>query len=91
MVHPAALAISFGVVLGGAIFALFFYNSRNQHNEYRYEERPRRDPLELMRQQFELYVKISINNPKNIDQQQFYFNLHSVSFQGYLLHLSRTL
>lgn len=54
MVHPAALAISFGVVLGGAIFALFFYNTRQQNNQWRYEEaRPRRDPLEFMQNQFE--------------------------------------
>lgn len=54
MVHPAALAISFGVVLGGAIFALFFYqNTRNQDNRWRYEESPRRDPLEFMQHQFE--------------------------------------
>lgn len=56
MVHPAALAISFGVVLGGAIFALFFYNTRNQDNQWRYEERPRRDPLEFMQHQFESLV-----------------------------------
>lgn len=45
MVHPAALAISFGVVLGGAIFALFFYNTRNQENQWHERERPIRDPL----------------------------------------------
>lgn len=61
MVHPAAFAISLGVVLGGAIFALFFYNNRNQDNQWRYEERPRRDPLEFMQHQFESYVNFSIN------------------------------
>lgn len=53
MVHPAAIAISFGVALGGAIFALFFYNSRHQNNQWSYEERPRRDPLQFMQHQFE--------------------------------------
>lgn len=53
MVHPAALAISFGVVLGGAIFALLFFNS-HRNDRWRYEdERPRRDPLEFMQHQFE--------------------------------------
>lgn len=52
--HPAALAISFGVVLGGAIFALFYMNS-NRNEPYRYEERRRRprDPLEVVREQLE--------------------------------------
>lgn len=88
MVHPAALAITFGVVLGGAIFALFFYNSRNQHNEYTYEERPRRDPLEFMRQQFELYANISTYEATTV---VFQFIFTSISFQGYLLYLSRTI
>lgn len=54
MVHPAFAAISFGVVLGGAIFALLYYG-RTQNNQYRYEDRPRprRDPLECMQHQFE--------------------------------------
>lgn len=52
--HPAALAISFGMVLGGAIFALFYLNSnRNTNNQWRYEERPRRDPIEFLQNQFE--------------------------------------
>lgn len=51
MVHPAALAISFGVVLGSAIFALFYLNSRsNQSNQHTYE-RPRADPIELIQSQ----------------------------------------
>lgn len=33
MVHPAALAISFGIALGGAIFALFYL--RQQEHEQR--------------------------------------------------------
>lgn len=53
MVHPAALAISFGVVLGGAIFALFYLGNRNnnQHNQYTNERRPRADPIELIQNQ----------------------------------------
>lgn len=55
MVHPAALAISFGVVIGSAIYALFYMNSnRNSNNNYRYEERRRnRDPIEIIRGQLE--------------------------------------
>lgn len=56
MVHPAALAISFGMVLGGAIFALFYLNTnRNSNNQHRYEERPttRPDPFECIRNQLE--------------------------------------
>lgn len=52
MVHPAALAISFGVVLGSAIFALFYLNTRNNHsNQYTHERRPRTDPIELIQNQ----------------------------------------
>lgn len=52
MVHPAALAITFGVVLGGAIFALFYLGSRsNQNNHYTYERRPRADPIEVVESQ----------------------------------------
>lgn len=53
MVHPAALAISFGVVLGSAIFALFYMNNRNNHqnNHYTHERRPRADPIELIENQ----------------------------------------
>lgn len=58
MVHPAALAISFGVVLGGAIFALIFMsNNRNEERQHRYQQsprpRPRPDPLELIQEQLE--------------------------------------
>lgn len=54
MVNPAILAVSFGVVLGGAIFALFYLGSRNhQNNEHRYERRPRADPIELIQSQLE--------------------------------------
>lgn len=39
MVHPAALAISLGIALGGAIFALFYLNNnRNENNQWRYQE-----------------------------------------------------
>lgn len=51
MVHPAALAISVGVALGSVIFALFYLNTTsNRSNQHTYE-RPRADPLELIRNQ----------------------------------------
>lgn len=54
MVHPAAIAITVGLALGGAIFALFFMdNQRNQHNQHTYERRPRIDPIEVVRSQLE--------------------------------------
>lgn len=42
MVHPAAFAISFGIALGGAIFALFYLNNRNQNHQWQYQERQQR-------------------------------------------------
>lgn len=52
MVHPAALAISFGVVLGSAIFALFYLGTRNNQNSpYTHERRQRPDPIELIQNQ----------------------------------------
>lgn len=51
MVHPAALAVSFGLVLGGAIFALFYLGSRNQQSQHTYERRPTADPIELIQNQ----------------------------------------
>lgn len=54
MVHPAALAISFGVVLGGAIFALFFMNNNNRNSQHvQHERRARADPIELIANQLE--------------------------------------
>lgn len=53
MVHPAALAITIGVALGGAIFAIFYLGTRNQSNQYTYERRPIPDPLELIQNQLE--------------------------------------
>lgn len=56
MVHPAVAAISFGLALGGAIFALFYMNSqRNQNNQrtHTYEERTRVDPIDLIQSQLE--------------------------------------
>lgn len=59
MVHPAALAISFGVVLGSAIFALFYLSNRNdQHQTHSYERRPRADPIEMIQNQLEKYVPL---------------------------------